>query len=518
MIAAEPGLSALGEEFGEEFGHWQRVDPRTALLYVVPVAGFGATYLVGAYGGPGVDRSSLVVEALVPLLGVVAVVIRYLTGYYAVAEGAVRWKSGLIKHRAVDIGLDRIQDVEVTRPLLARIIGLAAVNVSSAGGVGEIRLPYLDHRVADRLGSYLQRIVADRRQAEARQGFRTAPIGVAQQVSDAPGRPLPAALIHRVDSAELATWAFFKTWPACFGFAAAVIALLQVGPEALVGIVPVLPAWLFGVIKPLVDRTNLTVTIDETSLYTSEGLTTTRRTSTQRERVQLVVAHQLWLQRLRGFETVRFASADVTDNEREGSVREELALNVPVDTWGMLAATVAHRQVAGPEWFRRKPDAAARATQVRWTGLGAVVGSALGIVTAAALAAGDGGSAMSALEVLTGTAAFAALGAVGGLAFGVVRGSRRIAVEGWVATPNDLLVRNGLFRRRTLLLFAEKVQAIDVVSGPLQRRLGLVTVVVDIAPPRRDVRVVIHDVSAADGAELLGSLSSSGSVPLPNGV
>ena len=125
---------------------------------------------------------------------------------------------------------------------------------------------------------------------------------------------------------------------------------------------------------------------------------------------------------------------------------------------------------------------------------------------------------MSALEVLTGTAAFAALGAVGGLAFGVVRGSRRIAVEGWVATPNDLLVRNGLFRRRTLLLFAEKVQAIDVVSGPLQRRLGLVTVVVDIAPPRRDVRVVIHDVSAADGAELLGSLSSSGSVPLPNGV
>lgn len=518
MIAAEPDRSTHREEFGGEFGRWQRVDPRTTLLYLVPVVGFGTTYLIGASGTSGVDRSSLVVEALVPLLGVVAVVIRYLTGYYAVADGGVRWKSGFIKHRAIDIGLDRIQDVEVTRPLLARILGLAAVNVSSAGGVGEIRLQYLDHRIAERLGSHLQRLVSDRRQEAARQGFSTAPVGLSEQSGTAPTPPTPAALIHRVESGELATWAFLKTWPAVFGFVAAVVALLQVGPEALIGIVPLLPAWLFGVIKPLLDRTNLTVTIDETSLYTSEGLTTTRRTSTQRERVQLVVAHQLWLQRLRGFETVRFASADVTGDEREGSVREELALNVPTDTWGVMAATVAHRKVVGPEWLRRKPDAAARATQARWTAFGAVVGSALGIVMAAALAARGGGSAMKALEVLSGIAASAALGAVGGVAFGVVRGSRRIAVEGWAATPDDLLVRHGLLRRRTLLLFAEKVQAIDVVSGPLQRRLGLVTVVVDIAPPRRDLRAVIRDVTVADGAELLASLSSSGSVPLPNGV
>lgn len=486
-----------------EFGEWRRVDPRTPLVYAVPVVVFGGFYVMSTMGAASRgDRIGAAVEGLiVPLLGVVAVVVRYLTGRYVIVDGALRWKVGLLVHKATDIGLDRIQDVEVTRPLIARIVGLAALNVSSAGGAGEIKLQYLDHQVAERLGAHLQHLIALERHAAAVQGFSTAPtVGVPPV-----GRAADATPLHRVETRELAAWAAYRLWPMVPVFLAAVVAAFVVDWKAVLAIVPTLPLVLISIVKPLLDRTNLTVSIDATSLFTSEGLTTVRRTSTQRERVQLVFAHQLWLQRLRGSETVRYASADVTLDRREGAVREELALNVPADTWGTMAATVAHRQVIGPDWLRPKPRAAAVASRVRCVGLGVAVGLVGAIVTLAF------GEPLIALVV-------AVVSTLVGLAVGVWRGERRVAVEGWAVTPRDLLIRHGVLRRTTLLLFAEKTQAIDVLSGPLQRRLGLVTVVVDVAPPGRASSVVIRDVTVVEGDELLTALTASGSIPLPNGV
>jgi len=496
------GTAVSGSELaGAEFVEWRRVDPRTVVVYATPVVLFGAWYLLSTGASSVGDRAGIWLEALLPLLGVVAVLVRYLTGRYAIVDGALRWKVGLLVHKATDIGLDRIQDVEVTRPLLARLTGLAAVNVSSAGGSGEIKLQYLDHRVAERLGAHLQYLIGVERHAAAVQGYSTAPIGGVAP----PGSAADAALLHRVDSRELARWALYRLWPVAPVAVAAVVATAVVDWKAVLPILPVLPFWLTGIVKPLLDRTNLTVSIDPTSLVTSEGLTTVRRTSTQRERVQLVYGHQLWLQRRFGAETVRYASADVTIDRKEGAVREELALNVPVDTWGTLAATIAHRQVIGPDWLRPKPAATATASTIRW----AFGGTGFGVVAAIALL--GAGVVVWALVVLVVSALLAA-------AFGWYRGRRRLAVEGWAIGSADLLVRHGVLRRTTLLLFAEKTQAIDVVSGPLQRRLGLVTVLVDVAPPGRAHRVVLHDVSATDGEQLLAALTAAGSVPLPSGV
>jgi hypothetical protein len=50
--------------------------------------------------------------------------------------------------QATDIGLDRIQDVEVTRLLLTRT-SLAALNVSPPVGRGD-QTQHLDHQVAER--------------------------------------------------------------------------------------------------------------------------------------------------------------------------------------------------------------------------------------------------------------------------------------------------------------------------------------------------------------------------------
>lgn len=516
MITAEPagagGPTAEGADPGREFGEWRRVDPRTPLVYAVPVVVLGAWYVL-ATGAvtDGVDRAGVLVEAVVPLLGVAAVVVRYLTGRYAIVDGALRWKVGLLVHKATDIGLDRIQDVEVTRPLIARVTGLAAVNVSSAGGAGEIKLQYLDHRVADRLGRHLQLLIAAERQAAATHGVPTAPtVGVA-----ASGTPEDAVRLHRVETSELAAWAAYRLWPVIPVVVVAIGLAFTVDWKAVLPLIPALPFTLFGFVKPIADRANLTVGIDATSLFTSEGLTTVRRTSTQRERIQLVYAHQLWLQRRRGAETVRYASADVTLDRMEGAVREELALNVPTDTWGTMAATIAHRQVIGPAWLRPKPAAVVRLAVVRCTFAGLAVGAVAAACTGPLVALpSDSTAGRVALTV----GACLLVGAVVGALVGAWRGSRRVAVEGWAVNPSDLLIRHGVLRRTTLLLFAEKTQAIAVVSGPLQRRLGLVTVVVDVAPPGRANSVVIRDVTTAEGEELRAVLTAAGSVPLPNGV
>lgn len=511
---AAPASSTGVAELEREFGEWRRVDPRSLLIYAVPLLFVGVWFVLPAMASGSTssgDRIAAAVEGLIlPLVGVAAVVVRYLTGRYAIVDGALRWKVGLLVHKATDIGLDRIQDVEVTRPLLARIVGLAALNVSSAGGAGEIKLQYLDHQVAERLGHHLQHLIAIERNAAAAQGYSTAPtVGAAPA-----GTPVPAVPLHRVQTPELLTWAAYRLWPVIPVLVAAGVVAVAVDWKAILAVAPAVPFILIGWVKPLADRVNLTVSIDGTSLFTSEGLTTVRRTSTQRERVQLVYAYQLWLQRLRGAETVRYASADVTIDRKEGAVREELALNVPADTWGTMAATVAHRQVIGPAWLRSKPTGAARATTVRW----ALGGLGVGIFAAAMIAALLGLPDEVTIPVVPVAIAAFVSGPLAGAAFGTVRGARRLAVEGWAVNAEDLLLRNGILRRTTLLLFAEKTQAIDVVSGPLQRWLGLVTVVVDVAPPGRANSVVIRDVTVAEAEELRTSLAASGSIPLPNGV
>src|SRR5262249_7323230 len=97
-------------------------------------------------------------------------------------------------------------------------------------------------------------------------------------------------------------------------------------------------------------------------------------------------------------------------------------------------------------------------------------------------------------------------------------GQLRAIVEGWIVTPQDLLVIDGILRRKSILLLTEKTQAVEVIAGPLQRLLGLVTVLVGIAPPRRFTRIAVRDITVAEGEALLAALSLAGQHPLPDGV
>jgi membrane protein YdbS with pleckstrin-like domain len=94
---------------------------------------------------------------------------------------------------------------------------------------------------------------------------------------------------------------------------------------------------------------------------------------------------------------------------------------------------------------------------------------------------------------LAGPAEGAAVAAAGvvlsGLTFSAVH--RRWLAWGYAERDEDLLVRRGVFVRRTSVVPYGRMQYVDVTAGPLDRRLGL-------------ARVTLHTAAAASDASIPG--------------
>lgn len=127
------------------------------------------------------------------------------------------------------------------------------------------------------------------------------------------------------------------------------------------------------------------------------------------------------------------------------------------------------------------------------TSLG-VPGLALSVV--AGLVAGPPGAAAGLL--VTG-------GAVG-IALVVVR--RGYLATGWAERGDDLLVRRGVVVRRTTVVPYGRMQYVDVVAGPLDRRLGIATVVLHTAAAASDAAV--PGLREADARRLRDRLAALG--------
>ena len=89
--------------------------------------------------------------------------------FYELREDGFRQELGVISKKYITIPYDRIQNVDIHRSLLARILGLSSLNIQTAGasaqvsryGVfganGEGVLPGLSHEVAEQLRDELIR-------------------------------------------------------------------------------------------------------------------------------------------------------------------------------------------------------------------------------------------------------------------------------------------------------------------------------------------------------------------------
>jgi putative membrane protein len=205
-----PAIPAAEARIAEELtdGGWHRLHPATPLLRGGVVFLLAVGFLVSSLreqlverfvpGRGGADGESDLIPWLVEsgaliwvLLGLLAftllaVGISYLSWRmhtFRVTEETVEVRSGILSRTNRRARLDRIQGVGITRPLVARLIGAAKLEIQVAGNDANLPLHYLRSRDADAFRLRVLRLASGAR-AEAA-GSSAAP-GAARAPGTAP--------------------------------------------------------------------------------------------------------------------------------------------------------------------------------------------------------------------------------------------------------------------------------------------------------------------------------------------
>lgn len=115
---------------------------------------------------------SLVLVAMLVVLGAIVLIvvlawISWRFNTFRITTEAVEERSGVLFRQHRRAPLDRIQSVNLQRPLLARLVGLTAVDVQTGGQGGKVSLRYLGHGDAKEVRERILLKVAEQRDVQA---------------------------------------------------------------------------------------------------------------------------------------------------------------------------------------------------------------------------------------------------------------------------------------------------------------------------------------------------------------
>ncbi|VXC41971.1 PH domain-containing protein [Pseudoclavibacter sp. 8L] len=189
---------ALGQGSDLIDGEWHRLHPLTPLLKVgVFVIAIGAFLInqswqtitsfifpqLDEYSGAEYDPTRMVFEnqtwLLWAALGTLLVIVllglfSYLSWRFAqfrVSDTTIELQSGVLFRKSRQARLDRVQDINIQRPLVARIVGASKIEIGVAGENANIQLVYVRTRDADGIrAGILQRASGAKRNERAAHG------------------------------------------------------------------------------------------------------------------------------------------------------------------------------------------------------------------------------------------------------------------------------------------------------------------------------------------------------------
>jgi putative membrane protein len=306
-------------------GRGKRLHPLTPWRRAwAPLAGLFAVFVqnaerVRAWGG------ALGLGWLLVLLGAVlccAAAYGYLSWRvtrYLVTDTELRIRTGLLFRRAAHLRLDRIQTIDLTRPLLARALGVAKLKMDVVGSGSSDELAYLGETEARDLRAELLARAA----------------GIAPEAAPTAGEA-PARELYRVDSRTLA-WALAllgSTWGLSL-LALAVTPLIwsatsSVFAAGLVALPMLAAVWRAG-LGSFLTQYGWTVSESPDGLRLDHGLLQRDHATVPPGRVQSVRIVEPLLWRRRGWVRVELAVAGAGN---------EGGLLLPVATRAMAAALI----------------------------------------------------------------------------------------------------------------------------------------------------------------------------------
>ncbi|MBQ0905416.1 PH domain-containing protein [Micromonospora sp. U21] len=401
----------------------QRLHPLSPLLHgakslVVVIAGLSWSTLSRV--GFGWFAAMVVVLALGAT--VLSVISWYNTGYHVVGR-ELRVYEGLLWRRTRAIPLERLQAVEVVRPLLAQLTGLAELRLEVVGGgKTEAPLAYLGVADAARLRERLLALASRASQPPAPGlAARAAAPGTAPPPVAA-GRPLHAVRNQSLLVSQLLTPQAFLL---PFGVAFVVVQFLTAGSWSFLAVASTLTAMAGVLLQPIrrvLDDWNFRLARDGGTLRVHNGLLETRAQTVPLDRVQTVRATWPLLWRMKGWLRLRLEVAGYSVAEADDRNRPDRLLPVGDLATATMIVTEVLPGVRLDALALSPPPP--RARWLHPLGRGAL-----------------------------GTGLF----------------------ERVFAT------RSGLLTRQVAIVPYARIQSVRVVQGPAQRRLGLATVHADTA-------------------------------------
>lgn len=434
---------------------WQPLHPLTPFVRGWKVLA-ALLVVVGQQRGGEIARSgvpsrtealaTLAVIAGVALIGGVYALLAWQRARYRVDEHALQLRTGVLFRQERQAPLDRLQAVDVVRPLLARFFGLAELSLEVAGsGDSSIKLSLLREADAQALRSTLL--------------ARAAGLHYEGDVApEAPERVVLTVPVGRMVESLL------RNGSTLFGLvlliATVVAAVVMRTAAPLVAILPI-GFTIVGVVwARFTNGFGFTVATSPDGVRLHHGLLTTRAQTVPPGRVQAVRLRQPLLWRGRDWWRVEVNVAGYGGGSRdERSVDENLLLTV-----GSRAEALQVVGLALPE-LAVAADISAAAVEAGLTGRG----PAQGFVASP-------------------------------------RSARMLDPIGWArhgvrVSETVLLLRRGVLVRELDLVPHARTQSLGLQQGPLQRRLGLASFV--LHSTRGPIRPSVQHLPAAAAALLI---------------
>ncbi|MFW5471720.1 PH domain-containing protein [Knoellia sp. CPCC 206450] len=520
MPDADPGVRAADPRV-PELHEWQHLHPLSPILrgglVGVAILGYAGSQFVddlfSGLGGGGegdegserglreglaflFDHSLAAAAAIVAVLAVIGLVgwLTWRFSKFRVAAGQIELRKGWLFREHRQVPLERVQAIEISRPLLAQITGLSQVIVQSAGGGdSHLRLAFLGARRAEEVRRQLLALAGRRDEAgptSAAEGGAAA-VGRAEPGHAAPGQAAPGQVapgqaapgqvapglpatglldpdegreVLRVPNSRLFVATILHGGTILLGAVALVtagVALAAYGStlEALTGAAIALPALgplAFGIavnrVGELLKHGNFRLGDTGTAARVQHGLTDKRTTTIPLHRIQAVgMVQPLWWRPV-GWWRVHVNVAGIGQDPSGGSGDDDTTV-LPVGTLDQALEVLALL------------DPALSADDLRQAALGE--GGEAGWTTVSERA--------RILDPLSW---------------------RR---NGFAVSAHSLMVRTGRFWRRVSVMPHARVQSLTLSQGPIDRRLDLATVTLVSTPGPVSVQVQHLEAGTATG-------------------
>ncbi|MDO5661879.1 MAG: PH domain-containing protein [Brachybacterium sp.] len=400
---------------------------------------------------------------------------------YEVAADGVRIYSGIITRSTRSAPRDKIESVSVERPLLARLLGLAKVRIEIAGGGDSyLDIAFVSADDAERLRTEILQVARGATPPQ-RPDAPTDPKehGQEEESSDLygtharSGTDLHAVLTDGVTDgkllAEIPTERLLRSMIRDLGLITSAIIAVLFGIAgagwmiwsggfsfaALVVVVPMVIAGPQLVFSRLESGWGFVSRVTDRGIRMRRGLLNTRTDNLAPGRIQDVTLTRPLLWRGPGWTSAKVTMAGIGDDDDEGASNA-----LPVGTRAELDATLGH--LIRP--FGAEDDAALR--------------EHLLTVPARSI---EGIRPVHPLLVI----------------------GRRTRVV--LVLPGVIILRSGLLARRLHIIPRERIQGVQLLQGPIDRRIGTADLVIGVAGsqcaiaglPREDA-LWLRDLAAAD--------------------